>query len=202
MWLPQWLTERLCTDLFTGHLHVKLMQLTGSQVLTCLLTLEGVGVLSCTGYPACRGSRTVGTRALLYPQLLCCITHHHPGSKPSGSKIKKVNQTQRHHTPPPTSCPKPPTPVSEKQGLQGGQEAASAACQAFPRLSPFSLTNTRLPVSALPPQTTVFLQPGWAGETYGSQSESCPAGSSLKEELEESECQPPGPTFLSYTPRF
>lgn len=41
-------------------------------------------------------------------------------------------------------------------------------------LSPFLLTNTRLPVSALPPQTTAFLQPGPAGKIYGCLSEAAP----------------------------
>lgn len=105
-----------------------------------------------------------------------------------GQTNRKTSHSQR----PPPPGPKPP--VSEQWGLQGKQEEVPAAC-----LSPFLLTNTRLPVSALPHKPQRSCSPAPAGEIYGSQSEACPAGSSLRRSWNASRW---GPLSLPGIPPF
>lgn len=140
------------------------------------------------------GQQDMGARALPQPWLLCCKSHHHPSPKLVVPNSKRPNKPKTSHS---THLHAPSPLVREKQGRTRRAREALPSARLSPCLSPFLLTNTRLPVSALPPQTTAFLQPGWAGEIYGSQSEACPAGSSLRRSWNASRW---GPPFLPYYP--
>lgn len=97
----------------------KLMELTGSQVLTCLEMLDGVGVLSHPGLPGL-SARAAGQGAPSSPPPPA--HHHRPSIVPKSERPKKPKASSRL-TPP--FMPQPPE--SEQRGLQRGPEEASAA---------------------------------------------------------------------------
>lgn len=117
-------------------------------------------VLSCTGLPSLLGQQPWG------PQPSCSPRHHAVESIVIPLQAQLFQKSRRPDTskdisrPTPTFVPQAPQKV-RSEGCRAGRRRPPPPSSP-PCLSPFLLTNTRLPVSALPPQTTAFLLPGRA----------------------------------------
>ena len=139
--LSQGVTKHICTDLFTGQHAKQAAALTTKKKGNGADWFPGpdmpvnVGSSWCTELrwlPSLLGQQDTGP--IPAPALASVlIPWHHPGAKTQGFHNQRGPNQSRdvsHHPQP--WCPKPPTPVNERRGLQGGREE-EAACLAFPR---------------------------------------------------------------------
>lgn len=111
LWLPQWVTER--APLYRLIHGTPPCKVNAADWFPGPYMPVNVGWSWCAELhwlPSLLGQQDNGDPSPPLPPLLCCITHRHPGSKLSGSEIKKANQTQRPHTHTPNFMPQAPHP--------------------------------------------------------------------------------------------